>query len=174
MMLGEDRKAVVAVDLGAQSCRVSLLRWNRGGPEITVVHRFANEPISTNEGLRWNLDAICEGDRVGLRACSRPGAGRHRFDWRGRLGRRLRAIECRRLSSRAAVLLSRRTNRTGRTRSSQPVAGLTALCANRHPDSAHQYALPVICGQAGRLRSRAIVDQSPRIYRLPLIGQAGE
>jgi rhamnulokinase len=70
MMLGEDRKAVVAVDLGAQSCRVSLLRWNRGGPEITVVHRFTNEPISTNEGLRWNLDAICEGVRVGLRACS--------------------------------------------------------------------------------------------------------
>ncbi len=70
MMLGEDRKAVVAVDLGAQSCRVSILRWNHGEPEITVVHRFANEPISTSEGLRWNLDAICEGVRVGLRACS--------------------------------------------------------------------------------------------------------
>jgi rhamnulokinase len=66
----EDRKSVVAVDLGAQSCRVSILRWNQGEPEITVVHRFANEPISTNEGLRWDLDAICEGVRVGLRACA--------------------------------------------------------------------------------------------------------
>jgi rhamnulokinase len=70
MRPGEDRKAVVAVDLGAQSCRVSILRWNHGEPEITVVHRFANEPISTNEGLRWDLDAICEGVHAGLRACS--------------------------------------------------------------------------------------------------------
>jgi rhamnulokinase len=70
MMPGEDRKAVVAVDLGAQSCRVSILRWDHGEPEITVVHRFANQPVPTHEGLRWNLDAICEGVRVGLRACS--------------------------------------------------------------------------------------------------------
>lgn len=70
MELQEDRKAVVAVDLGAQSCRVSILRWHRGEPQISVVHRFANEPISTKEGLRWDLDAICEGVHAGLRACS--------------------------------------------------------------------------------------------------------
>ena len=33
---------LVAVDLGAESCRVSLLRWIDGQPEIRLVHRFAN------------------------------------------------------------------------------------------------------------------------------------
>jgi len=40
-----NKNALVAVDLGAQSCRVSILRWERGVPQIRVVHRFPNGPI---------------------------------------------------------------------------------------------------------------------------------
>ena len=32
-----------------------------------LIHRFANEPVSTNDGLRWNIDAIFEGV---MRACA--------------------------------------------------------------------------------------------------------
>jgi len=70
MALTENRKALVAIDLGAQSCRVSLLRWNRNEPEIDVVHRFANAPISTPRGLCWDIDAIFEGVIKGLHACA--------------------------------------------------------------------------------------------------------
>ena len=63
--------ATVAVDLGAESCRVSLLRWSDGGPRITLVHRIANGPIAQGEQLRWNLQAICAGVEEGLRRCAR-------------------------------------------------------------------------------------------------------
>ena len=64
------RKALVAVDLGAQSCRVSLLRWNRGEPEIRVIHRYANSPLTTADGLRWDAERIFQGITTGLRLCA--------------------------------------------------------------------------------------------------------
>ena len=64
------RKARVAVDLGAQSCRVSLLRWNGNEPDVEVLHRFSNEPLSTGDGLRWNIDAIFDGIMTGLHRCA--------------------------------------------------------------------------------------------------------
>jgi rhamnulokinase len=65
------RKAVlVAVDLGAESCRVSLLRWVGDRPEISLVHRFANSASDNGNGLRWDLAAICAGVEDGLRACA--------------------------------------------------------------------------------------------------------
>jgi rhamnulokinase len=64
-----NQKALIAVDLGAQSCRVSLLRWNRVGPEIQVVHRFANEPRASGEELRWDIHAIWDGVRDGIQRC---------------------------------------------------------------------------------------------------------
>ncbi len=64
------RRARVAVDLGAQSCRVSLLRWNGNEPEIEVLHRFSNEPLSTSEGLCWNIGAIFDGIMTGLHSCA--------------------------------------------------------------------------------------------------------
>jgi len=64
------RAALVAVDLGAQSCRVSLLRWKQGQPQIQVIHRFPNAPIATQEGLRWDISRIFEGVKDGLRICA--------------------------------------------------------------------------------------------------------
>jgi rhamnulokinase len=69
--------ALVAIDLGAESCRVSLLRWTLPDtPAISIVHRFPNAPWSPEEsgrnpsGVRWNLDRICQELDRGLRACA--------------------------------------------------------------------------------------------------------
>jgi rhamnulokinase len=64
------RKALVAVDLGAQSCRVSLLRWASGGAEVRVVHRFPNAPISSARGLHWDIARIFAEVESGLRQCA--------------------------------------------------------------------------------------------------------
>jgi rhamnulokinase len=69
-LLPRDRRASIAVDLGAESCRVSLLRWVAGEPVITLVHRFANAPRVSNGGLRWDLEMIEAGLEHGLRLCA--------------------------------------------------------------------------------------------------------
>src|SRR6185437_3628755 len=62
---------MVAIDLGAESCRVSFLQWRLGAPRIAIVHRFANAPWDRGPaGLRWNLDHICKELEAGLRACA--------------------------------------------------------------------------------------------------------
>ena len=65
----EDGRALIAVDLGAESCRVSLLRWLNGRARIELVHRFANAAEQHADGLRWNLDRITAGVDEGLRQC---------------------------------------------------------------------------------------------------------
>ncbi len=65
----QDKRASIAIDLGAESCRVSLLRWLDGAPQITMVHRFANGPLR-RDGLRWPLRAIEEAVDEGLRRCA--------------------------------------------------------------------------------------------------------
>jgi len=59
--------ARVAVDLGAESCRVSLLRWQSGKPQIEVVHRIPNGPVHRGSALHWPLEAILAGLEEGLR-----------------------------------------------------------------------------------------------------------
>ncbi len=63
------KPTLVAVDLGAQSCRVSLLRWVDGHPETRLVHRFPNSATDRGNGLRWDLAAICRDADEGLRIC---------------------------------------------------------------------------------------------------------
>jgi rhamnulokinase len=65
-----NKPALVAIDLGAQSCRVSLLRWRDATPEIQVIHRFPNAPVTTVTGLRWDIRRILEGVMTGLRVCA--------------------------------------------------------------------------------------------------------
>jgi rhamnulokinase len=69
-LLPTDTRASIAVDLGAESCRVSLLRWVTGKAVITQVHRFANAPREVNGGLRWDLVMIEAGLDEGLRLCA--------------------------------------------------------------------------------------------------------
>ena len=66
----EDNRALIAVDLGAESCRVSLLRWKHGTARIELVHRFANAPEHSIDGLRWNIERIVAGAEEGLRQCA--------------------------------------------------------------------------------------------------------
>jgi rhamnulokinase len=65
-----DSRALVAVDLGAESCRVSLLRWQDTHPTVELVHRFPNNPREKDGGLRWDLQAIVSGVEEGLRKCA--------------------------------------------------------------------------------------------------------
>jgi rhamnulokinase len=64
------RRALIAIDLGAESCRVSLLRRAGDEPEITMVHRFANAPYLKDGALRWDFEAIQSGVEQGLRLCA--------------------------------------------------------------------------------------------------------
>ena len=66
----QKRQALAAVDLGAESCRVSLLRWVNGQPEICLAHRFPNSASDNGTGLRWDIGVICKGVEDGLRACA--------------------------------------------------------------------------------------------------------
>lgn len=62
-----DRRARVAIDLGAESCRVSLLRWNGDQPEISEVHRIPNGPVLQGGSYHWPLTRILAGLEEGLR-----------------------------------------------------------------------------------------------------------
>ena len=59
--------ARIAIDLGAESCRVSLLRWVGGSASIEVIHRAPNGPIRRGTTLHWPLDSIMAGLDEGLR-----------------------------------------------------------------------------------------------------------
>jgi rhamnulokinase len=59
--------ARIAIDLGAESCRVSLLRWKSGKPAIEVIHRIANGPVHRGTSLHWPLQSILDGLEEGLR-----------------------------------------------------------------------------------------------------------
>ncbi len=65
-----DGRTLIAVDLGAESCRVSLLRRDGGDPVVSLVHRFPNAPEERNGHLFWNLQAIEAGVETGLRRCA--------------------------------------------------------------------------------------------------------
>jgi rhamnulokinase len=69
-MSTNDLPNIVAVDLGAESCRVSLLQWHDRMPNIDLVHRFRNMPVAGEGFLRWELDRIVEELHIGLRRCA--------------------------------------------------------------------------------------------------------
>lgn len=70
MAIRRKRRAIVAIDLGAESCRVSLLRWLDRSPRVIIAHRFPNGPMQSGNELRWDLDAICAGVEEGLTRCA--------------------------------------------------------------------------------------------------------
>jgi rhamnulokinase len=65
-----DQRAMVAIDLGAESCRVSLLRWTTGSPQIELVHRHPNAPVRRAGELHWDLTQITQQVDIGLRKCA--------------------------------------------------------------------------------------------------------
>jgi rhamnulokinase len=61
--------SLVAIDLGAESCRVSLLTPGTEGPQIRLVHRFPNAPVARGESLFWDLEQILQEIERGLLRC---------------------------------------------------------------------------------------------------------
>lgn len=59
--------ARIAIDLGAESCRVSLLRFLDGQPHIDVIHRIPNGPVHNASAMHWPLETILSGIDEGLR-----------------------------------------------------------------------------------------------------------
>ncbi|MGB6743674.1 MAG: FGGY family carbohydrate kinase [Terracidiphilus sp.] len=59
--------ARVAIDLGAESCRVSLLRWDGDRPAIELIHRIPNGPVHRGNSLHWPIESILAGLEEGLR-----------------------------------------------------------------------------------------------------------
>jgi rhamnulokinase len=65
-----DQRALVAIDLGAESCRVSLLRWENNHANVQLVHRFSNQANIRPDGLRWDIHRILSELERGLRDCA--------------------------------------------------------------------------------------------------------
>jgi len=64
------KRTLIAVDLGGESCRISLLRWDRETPELQTIHRFSNGPMVDGRHLYWDINRIYEGVERGLRLCA--------------------------------------------------------------------------------------------------------
>jgi rhamnulokinase len=67
---GSKLPSLVAIDLGAESCRVSLLSGGGEKPEIRLVHRFPNAPVLRRESLVWDLERILAEIEKGLLRCA--------------------------------------------------------------------------------------------------------
>ena len=81
---------MVSVDLGAQSGRVALGRFDGERLAVSTVHRFPNVPVRTRGTLHWDVLRLFDGVLDGLRAAGRDARPR-RLRRRRLLGRRLRA-----------------------------------------------------------------------------------
>jgi len=74
-MPGSAPTQLVAIDLGAESCRVSLLQWKEQRPVIELVHRFPNAPLQHGSSLRWDLTHIAAELDKGLYCCAERADG---------------------------------------------------------------------------------------------------
>ena len=146
-----NRKAVVAVDLGAQSCRVSLLRWKQGiQPIVEVIHQVYECACCAAGGLRWDIERIWEGVKAGLvcaRGCARGIATIGVDGW---------AVDYVRCSERMNAEGNPFCYRDARTERGEnevheriPPESYTAYW---NSDFANQHAIPTICRQIGRDR----------------------
>ncbi len=62
---------LAAVDLGAQSGRVALGRFDGDRLTVAEVHRFANEPVRLEGVLQWDVRRLYQDVLDGLRAAAR-------------------------------------------------------------------------------------------------------
>jgi rhamnulokinase len=74
-MTDSDPPNLVAVDLGAESCRISLLQWEDHAPHMELVHRFGNSPILLGEELHWDFSRILSEVEAGLLRCAQKASG---------------------------------------------------------------------------------------------------
>lgn len=72
---GPKPRRVIAIDLGAESCRVSLLNWQPQGATLRTVHRFHNGPSECDGHLYWDISRLREDLVEGLRLAAREASG---------------------------------------------------------------------------------------------------
>jgi rhamnulokinase len=72
---GSVDRRVIAIDLGAESCRVSLVECRSHAGQIITVHRFSNGPVERDGHLCWDLRRIHEQLQLGLRKCAEQADG---------------------------------------------------------------------------------------------------
>ena len=67
---------MAAIDLGAQSGRVAVGRFDGERLAVTEVHRFPNVPVRVHGTLHWDVLRLYDGVLEGLRAAAREADGR--------------------------------------------------------------------------------------------------
>jgi len=67
---------MVSIDLGAQSGRVAVGRFDGETLAVTDLHRFANVPVRVHDTLHWDALRLYDGMLEGLRAAARECGGR--------------------------------------------------------------------------------------------------
>ncbi|MGB2677374.1 MAG: FGGY-family carbohydrate kinase [Candidatus Acidiferrum sp.] len=72
---GPKPRRVIAIDLGAESCRVSLLDWQPQGATLQIVHRFHNGPHERDGHLYWSISGLRQGLLEGLRLAAGEASG---------------------------------------------------------------------------------------------------
>ncbi|MDQ3951009.1 MAG: rhamnulokinase, partial [Gemmatimonadota bacterium] len=65
---------MVAIDLGAQSGRVAVGRFDGRRLTVSEVHRFANVPVRPQGRLQWDVLRLYDEVLLGLRAAAAAGA----------------------------------------------------------------------------------------------------
>ncbi len=153
----DDARALVAVDLGAESCRVSLLRWVEGSAADLAGASFsqrAGHGGPEGSSLHWDLPMIEAGVEAGLRRCAEIAVEGIRSiavdGWAVdyvRLGDD--GAESRWAIPSAIAICARRRRRAGCTRGS-PGAATCDYGGSAQPD---QHAVPARCGPSGGARS---------------------
>ena len=164
---GLQSRARVAIDLGAESCRVSLLRWRDGTPEITLIHRIPNGPVHANGSLRWPFDKILAGLEDGLRkaaAAAPEGIASIAVDgW---------AVDYVRLGADGNALANPHCYRDERTVATKEIGGSKSssrmgISPRRRAAAAHQHGVS-IAGRSGvRHRCACALGQPARICAVP-------
>jgi len=64
---------VLAFDLGASSGRAILGTYSDGGISHLEIHRFANTPVERDGHLHWDIDALFNEIKTGIKKCARSG-----------------------------------------------------------------------------------------------------
>ena len=128
---------VIAVDLGAESGRVTRVDFDGDRLRLDEIHRFPNIPVQAGGTLYWDVL------RLWREIVDRDREGRHRRgrDWRGCLGRRFRAAGSRWEAARQPGALSGSADGRDVRLGVRARASPRGVRAQRHPVYDHQHAV---------------------------------
>ena len=139
----------LAVDLGAESGRVILGSLAGGRLALEEVRRFPNQPVQLPSGLYWDSFRLFHEIEEGLtdRRPRAAGAG-------GGIGVDTWGVDFGLLAADGGLIDCPRHYRDPRTngvpeRLFEKVSRWDVFAPNRHPDHAHQHAVPVVQHAAG-------------------------